>query len=76
MSVREIKDQLAALSRKEQDEVVAFLFHLRHAEDTDYQGTLTQRLADKEPAHWLTPDQFERELEPNLEQIAPCEVKE
>jgi hypothetical protein len=63
MSVREIKDQLAALSRREQDEVIAFLFHRRHAEDTDYQGALTRRLEDKEPGHWLTPDQFERELD-------------
>lgn len=63
MSVREIKDQLAALSRREQDEVVAFLFHLRHAEDADYQDSLTRRLEDKESGHWPTPDQFERELE-------------
>ena len=63
MSVREIKDQLAALSRREQEEVIAFLFHLRHAEDTDYQGALTRRLEDKEAGHWLTPDQFEGELD-------------
>jgi len=36
MSVLEIKDKLAALSRSEQDEVVAYLFHLRHADDTEY----------------------------------------
>ncbi len=29
----------------------------------DYQGALARRLEDKEPAHWLTPDQFERELD-------------
>jgi hypothetical protein len=63
MSVREIKDQLAALSRREQDEVIAFLFHLRHAGDNDHQSTLTRRLEDKEPGHWLTPEQFERELD-------------
>jgi hypothetical protein len=63
MSVREIKDKLAALSRREQDEVIAFLFHLRHADDTEYQSRLTRRLEDKEPEHWLSPDQFERELD-------------
>jgi hypothetical protein len=31
MSVKEIKEQLATLPRKEQDEVIAYLFHLRHA---------------------------------------------
>jgi hypothetical protein len=65
MSVREIKDKLAALSRREQDEVVAFLFHLRHADDREYQSTLAHRLDDKDPRHWLSPDQFERELDKN-----------
>jgi hypothetical protein len=63
MSVREIKEKLAALSRRDQDEVVAFLFHLRHIDDPEYQRILAQRLEDKEPAHWLSPDQFERELD-------------
>jgi hypothetical protein len=33
MSVQEIKEKLAALPRNEQDEVIAYLFHLRHAHD-------------------------------------------
>lgn len=63
MSVREIKEQLAALPRKEQDEVVAFLFHLRHSDDPDYQAQMTGRLEDKNPSHWLSPDEFERKLD-------------
>jgi hypothetical protein len=68
MSVREVKDKLAALSRQEQDEVIAFLFHLRHVDDTDYQRTLDRRLEDQERKHWLTPDEFERELDKNERQ--------
>jgi rubrerythrin len=63
MSVQEIKEQLAALPRTEQDEVIAYLFHLRHADDASYESNITRRLADREPSHWLSPDQFERELE-------------
>jgi hypothetical protein len=63
MSVREIKEKLASLSRREQDEVVAFLFHIRHADDVDYQNSVAQRLEDKDQSHWLTPEQFERELD-------------
>jgi hypothetical protein len=63
MSVAEIKEKLAALSRREQDEVVAFLFHLRHAGDAEYQSILAQRLEDRDRSHWLTPAQFERELD-------------
>ena len=36
-------------SRSEQDEVIAYLFHLRHADDTEYQSTLSRRLGDKDP---------------------------
>jgi hypothetical protein len=42
---------------------VAFLFHLRHADDTEYQRVLAHRLQDKDRSHWLSPDQFERELD-------------
>ena len=36
MSVEEIKQSIAALSTKEQNEVTAFLFHLRHLADSDF----------------------------------------
>jgi hypothetical protein len=63
MSVQEIKAKLAALPPKDQDEVAAFLFHLRHAGDTDYQGQIERRMEDRDPAHWLSPNEFERELD-------------
>ena len=63
MSVQEIKDKLATLPPKEQDEVIAFLFHLRRAGDVDYQSSVSRRLRDKERSHWLSPDEFERELD-------------
>lgn len=63
MSVQEIKEQLAALPRNEQDEVIAYLFHLRHAHDQEYASKTGRRLGDKDPSHWLPPDAFERELD-------------
>lgn len=63
MSVKELKDKLAMMPRQEQDEVIAFLFQLRHAEDVEYQAELSRRLEDRDPSHWLTPDDFERELD-------------
>jgi hypothetical protein len=62
MSVKELKPELVALSAAEQAEVAAFLFHLRHASDPDYQATIDRRLADKEPSHWLIPDELEKRL--------------
>jgi hypothetical protein len=63
MSVQQIKEELASLPRKAQDEVIAFLFHLRHADDAGYEADLSRRMQDKEPSHWLAPDEFERELD-------------
>jgi len=63
MSVQELKEKLAALARSEQDEVIAYLFHLRHAHDGQYEGEIDHRLGDKNPSHWLSPDEFERELD-------------
>ena len=63
MSVQEIKEKLAALPQKEQDEVIAYLFHLRNARDREYASQIDRRLKDKNPSHWLSPDEFERELD-------------
>ena len=63
MSVEDIKQSLAFLSPNEQSEVTAFLFHLRHASDTDYQERVDTRLSDSTPGHWLTPEEFERQLD-------------
>jgi hypothetical protein len=63
MSVQEIKEKLASLPRKEQDEVAAFLFHLRNAADGDYQKDVGRRIDDREPSHWISPDEFEKQLD-------------
>jgi hypothetical protein len=65
VSVMDLKKELAALSAKEQAEMAAFLFQLRRQGDADYQATLGRRLKDKDPSHWLTPDEFERRLKAN-----------
>jgi hypothetical protein len=63
MSVEEIKQTIAALSLAEQGEISAFLFHLRHKADRDYQESVDARLSDRDPAHWVTPEEFEERLD-------------
>lgn len=63
MNVDEIKRGIASLSPTEQGEVSAFLFHLRHTSDPSYQERVAARLSDRDPAHWLTPEEFERQLD-------------
>ena len=63
MSVEDIKQSLVSLSLAEQGEVSAFLFHLRHASDSSYQDRVNSRLSDRDKAHWLTPEEFEHQLD-------------
>ena len=63
MSIEEIKSSIASLSPAQQNELSAFLFHLRHASDLDYHERVSSRLSDKEHTHWLTPEEFERKLD-------------
>ena len=63
MNVEQIKQGIASLSAADQNEVTAFLFHLRHASDSDYQQRVSSRLSDRDETHWLTPEEFERRLD-------------
>jgi hypothetical protein len=63
VSVEDIKQGIASLSPLEQVEVSAFLFHLRHSSDSDYQDRVNLRLSDRDSAHWLTPEEFDRQLD-------------
>ena len=63
MSVEQIKTSIASLSPTEQSEVSAFLFHLRHVSDPEYQRRVDSRLSDTDPTHWLSPEEFERRLD-------------
>lgn len=63
MSVEQIKRQITVLSAAEQDEVTAFLFHLRHRADPEYLQTVDARMSDQDRSHWLTPEEFERQLD-------------
>lgn len=63
MSVEELKKTVATLSLGEQNELTAFLFHLRHRGDVAYQATLNARMDDKDQSHWLTPEEFEKRLD-------------
>ena len=62
MSVQELKAELATLSENERAEVSAFLFHLRHASEPDYQAALQRRMDDKDPSHWVPLNELQRRL--------------
>lgn len=58
-----IKQEISVLTGPELDEVTAYLFHIRHRADPDYLKVVEERLNDRNPANWLTLDQFEEQLQ-------------
>jgi hypothetical protein len=63
VSIEELKKEAEALSFREQGELTAYLVQLRNRHDPEYMEELRRRVEDKNPAHWLTPDQFEAKLD-------------
>lgn len=58
MSLEEIKTQLAELPIDRQDEIAAYLVHLRHLRSPGLAAEIASKIADKNPANWLSVDQL------------------
>jgi hypothetical protein len=58
VSFKEIKSGLAELPEEQQDQLAAYLVHLRHQRDTQLRRELSSRLEDKNPDHWVSIDQL------------------
>jgi hypothetical protein len=56
VSFKEIKSGLAELPEEQQDQLAAYLVHLRHQRDTQLRRELSSRLEDKNPDHWVSID--------------------
>jgi len=63
MSVEQIKREITVMTADEQNEVTAFLFHLRHRGDPEYLDVVDARLNDHDQTHWLTPEEFELQID-------------
>ena len=63
MSVAQIKREISTLTDSELNEVTAFMFHLRHRNDPDYQQTVEARTNEQDKSQWLTLEEFERRLD-------------
>jgi len=62
MSLEQLKQEVTALSDREQADLIRFTLQLRHEHDAEYRREVTDRLNDADKSHWLTPDEFERRL--------------
>lgn len=62
MTVVDLKREIAALDPPAQEEIAAFLVHLRHDRDSGYSAELERRLDDRRPESWVRLEDAEREL--------------
>ena len=54
MSLQEMKTEMAGLPQAQQDHLAAYLVHLRHARNPGVRREITERIDDKNPAHWIS----------------------
>jgi len=58
MTVDEIKEEVSNLPETQQDQLVAYVVHLRHMRDASTRQELNRRMGDRDPAHWISVDQL------------------
>ncbi len=54
MNLDEIKKEVAELPREDQNQLAAYLVHLRHEQDSKTRADITAKIDDKDPAHWVS----------------------
>ena len=62
MSIEAIKSELRVLPAEERRKLMAFMVVLEDEGRADYASSLAQKINDRSPERWLTPEQCEREL--------------
>ena len=60
MSLAQIKDQATHLEIGEQRELIAFLVSRQTEQDEDFKRTLTEKIDDNDPAHWVELDDLRK----------------
>lgn len=53
MTFEQLKEQLSGLREDQQDQVAAYLVHLRNLREPGYREEMARRIDDQDPAHWV-----------------------
>jgi hypothetical protein len=67
MSMAELMRVVASLPVEQQDELAAFLLHLRLQQDPAWRKTMTERIDDKRTENWITLEDWKKEIVPGEE---------
>ena len=58
MSLEEVKTQIARMPTEQQDQLAAYLVHLRHQRSPAALTEASARLDDRNPASWVSLDEL------------------
>jgi hypothetical protein len=54
MSLEKVKSEVAQFSAAQQDQLAAYLVHLRHQRDARVRKELSSKINDKNPDNWVS----------------------
>jgi hypothetical protein len=58
VSLEDIKNEMANMPPQHQDQLAAYLVHLRHQRDPKICAEIQSRIEDRDPANWLSLDEL------------------
>jgi hypothetical protein len=62
MSMAELMRAVSGLPPAQQNELAAFLLHLRLQQDPAWRAEMTRRIDDREPTRWIPLEDWKNEL--------------
>ena len=62
MTVVDLKREIASLEPDDQDQLAAFIVHLRHERDPEHSRELERRIDDRDPKNWVRLEDLDAEL--------------
>jgi hypothetical protein len=62
MSIDALKQELESLDEASRHYIMAFLVSIDDQKDPAYKAKMTRKIDDKDPAHWLTLEEFDKRL--------------
>ena len=62
MTMAELMREVANLAPEQKDELAAYLLHVRLAQDEAWRTEMTRKVDDRDPAHWISLEDWKKEL--------------
>ncbi len=62
MSIEALKQELATLDANSRQQIISYLVAMNQRENPEYRSQMARKIDDKDPAHWLTLEEFDRRL--------------